>query len=111
LLTEAASTPRTTARASPHSLVLIKSQTKEATMERTNDNDKLFEELDQRESDGISVSLLWRRLDNAIAVSVHDGRSDERFSLRVTAEQALDAFRHPFAYAARSLETASLAVA
>jgi hypothetical protein len=110
LLTDAASARRTTAASPPHSLVSIDTETKEATMQRT--NDILFQELDQRESDGISVSLLWRRLDDSIAVSVHDSRSDERFSLRVAAEQALDAFRHPFAYAAQSLvDTASLAPA
>jgi hypothetical protein len=59
----------------------------------------LREELDHRESDGIEVSLLWSRADGSLAVAVRDARTGERFELRVEPEQALDAFRHPFAYA------------
>jgi hypothetical protein len=58
-----------------------------------------FEELDYRENDGIEVSLLWSRIDNSLSVRVVDTRTDEKFRLAVQANEALDAFRHPFAYA------------
>ena len=58
-----------------------------------------FKELDYRESDGIEVSLLWSRIDNSLTVCVVDRKTDERFRLAVQADDALEVFRHPFAYA------------
>jgi len=57
-----------------------------------------FEELDYRESDGIQVSLLWSRATDELSVLVFDTKTDEHLELRVEAHEALDAFRHPFAY-------------
>ena len=57
-------------------------------------------ELAARESDGISVRLLWHPQENAVTVSVEDARVGDCFQLAVTPERALDAFQHPFAYAA-----------
>jgi hypothetical protein len=57
-------------------------------------------ELAHRESDGIEVSLLWRPLDNRLTVAVADGRTGDAFELTARPENALDAFHHPFAYAA-----------
>ena len=57
-----------------------------------------FEELDYRESDGIQVSLLWSRATNHLSVLVFDTKTGEQVELRVEAREALDAFRHPFAY-------------
>jgi len=57
-------------------------------------------ELDHRSADGIEVSLLWSRLTNRLMVAVADSRSGESFELDAPAENALDVFRHPFAYAA-----------
>ena len=65
-------------------------------------------ELAHRTSDGIDVSLLWNRLTNRVRVRVFDGRSDEAFELEVDGRSALDAYRHPFAYAAAE-QTAWLA--
>jgi len=59
----------------------------------------MYEELDYRQNDAIHVSLLWNRRDNGLTVRVFDAKTDEAFDLRVHAHQALDAFRHPFAYA------------
>ena len=52
------------------------------------------------ESDGIQVRLLWHPHENALTVSVEDARVGECFQLAVAPERALDAFHHPFAYAA-----------
>ena len=57
-------------------------------------------ELAVRESDGIHVLLLWHPDENAVTVSVEDARIGGRFQIAVASDQALDAFYHPFAYAA-----------
>jgi hypothetical protein len=61
----------------------------------------MFEELDYRENDAIQVALLWNRADDGLVVRVLDAKTDEAFELTVRPCEALDAFRHPFAYAAR----------
>jgi hypothetical protein len=66
----------------------------------------LFEELDYREADGIEVSLVWNRADDSLAVLVFDRKLDSTLEIPVQREHALDAFRHPYAYAAlQGLET------
>jgi hypothetical protein len=57
-------------------------------------------ELAVRESDGVHVLLLWHPDENALTVSVEDGRVGDHFQLVVAPDRALDAFYHPFAYAA-----------
>jgi hypothetical protein len=57
-------------------------------------------ELAARESDGIQVQLLWHPVENVLTVSVEDARLGDRFQLAVSPDRALDAFHHPFAYAA-----------
>ena len=58
-------------------------------------------ELDRRAGDGISVSLLWRKAGNVVSVAVTDERTGEDFEFVVAPDCALDAFCHPFAYAAQ----------
>jgi hypothetical protein len=57
-------------------------------------------ELAARESDGVRVLLLWHPDENALTVSVEDARAGDGFRLAVAPHRALDAFYHPFAYAA-----------
>jgi len=57
-------------------------------------------ELAARDSDGIAVRLLWHPRENAVTVSVEDGRGGDCFHLAIAPDRALDAFYHPFAYAA-----------
>jgi hypothetical protein len=57
-------------------------------------------ELAVRDSDGVHVRLLWHPADNAVTVAVEDARIGDRFQLAVAPDRALDAFNHPFAYAA-----------
>jgi hypothetical protein len=57
-------------------------------------------ELDARENDGIHVVLLWHPRTDEVTVSVDDTRTGRYFELPVERDRALDAFRHPFAYAA-----------
>ena len=57
-------------------------------------------ELASRESDGVDVQLLWYPEDDVVAVHVNDSRAGQRFDFAVDPRRALDAFYHPFAYAA-----------
>jgi hypothetical protein len=57
-------------------------------------------ELAARESDGVHVVLLWHPHENAVSVSVDDARAGDRFRIAVAPDHALDAFYHPFVYAA-----------
>ena len=63
-------------------------------------------ELATRESNNITVSLLWCRSTNLVAVAVADAANDDYFELVLDEhERALDVFHHPFAHAAaRGLE-------
>lgn len=57
-------------------------------------------ELASRECDGLAVSLLWSRAADRVTVAVADGRLEEEFHLDIPSTCALDAYYHPFAYAA-----------
>jgi hypothetical protein len=56
-------------------------------------------ELDQRRNDGIDVRLLWNPRTGGTCIAVEDARSGESFVFPVAPFDALDAFRHPYAYA------------
>jgi hypothetical protein len=59
------------------------------------------EELAVREQDGTTVTLLWTRATNAVAVQVIDHRNGESFELVLAPDDPpLDVFYHPYAYAA-----------
>jgi hypothetical protein len=57
-------------------------------------------ELASRENHGIAVVLRWDPSDDSLSVAVDDSRTGDRFELPVDRARALDAFYHPFAYAA-----------
>jgi hypothetical protein len=58
--------------------------------------------LAERNNAGIQVTLLWAEDTNAVSVLVRDHHStDDQFELSVEpGANALDAFEHPYAYAA-----------
>jgi hypothetical protein len=56
-------------------------------------------ELDHRYTNGIDVTLSWCPASNRLYVIVLDEAGDF-FELVVEAHEALDAFQHPYAYAA-----------
>jgi hypothetical protein len=57
-------------------------------------------ELAHRTSDGIEITLFWSKPSNQVTVAVLDTRSDEALEFDVDGSAALDAFNHPYAYAA-----------
>jgi hypothetical protein len=56
-------------------------------------------ELAHRSTDGIEVSLFWNKPSNRVTIELVDNRIDERREFEVANNKALDAFRHPYAYA------------
>ena len=59
------------------------------------------QELAQRANDGVEIRLLWNRADGLLTIAVDDSRTGESFALVTeSGKEALDAFHHPFAYAA-----------
>ena len=56
-------------------------------------------ESDHRRADRIEVMLLWNAETNVVLVSVAE-REGNTLEFRVPPAQALDAFHHPYAYAA-----------
>jgi len=57
-------------------------------------------DLANRRSDGIDVTLWWSPDDDSVSIEVLHQPSDSTFELAVDPSRALDAYYHPFAYAA-----------
>ena len=66
---------------------------------------KQTRELAYRENDGLEVALLWPVGERRVLVRVADGRAGQSFDLSVEGDNALDAFYHPYAYAAAAGNT------
>ena len=64
-----------------------------------------WRELASRHDDGLEISLLWSRTAGAVAMVVLDLRFGDGLQFEVPPEDALEACRHPFAFAsARRVE-------
>jgi hypothetical protein len=63
---------------------------------------KRTKELDFRSSDGLEVSLLWEPETSRVKVSVFDVKTGDDFEIEVSSDEAIDAFHHPYAYAANN---------
>ncbi len=57
-------------------------------------------ELAYRASDGLEVTLLWHTATDELVVCVSDQRYGGQFEIRPERHGALDAYYHPYAYAA-----------
>lgn len=62
-------------------------------------------ELDHRNNNGIDVRLLWNVQTNSVCVAVRDECLGGSLTFEVEAADALEAFQHPYAYAARPPHT------
>jgi len=60
-------------------------------------------DLASRRAGGIEVALIWNRKARTLVVFAHDDRTDEEVAIPVSGEEASEVYRHPFAYAHRSL--------
>ena len=57
-------------------------------------------ELAHRTSDGIEVTLFWSKSTNRVTLAVLDVHSGDILEVDVAGHAALDAFYHPYVYAA-----------
>jgi hypothetical protein len=57
-------------------------------------------ELAHRTGNGVAVTLLWTKATNTVAIAVVDEHSGEELEFDVVGSRALEAFNHPYAYAA-----------
>ena len=57
-------------------------------------------ELAHRTNDAIDVTLFWSKASNRVTISVFHARSATALEFEVDGADALDAFNHPYAYAA-----------
>jgi hypothetical protein len=55
-----------------------------------------------RRGGGIEVALIWNRREQTLVVFAHDALTDEEIAIPVSADEAGDVYRHPFAYAHRA---------
>ena len=55
-------------------------------------------ELAHRVTSCVEVTLLWRKLDNALTLRLVEVATGIEFEIGVRPEDALDAFNHPYAY-------------
>jgi hypothetical protein len=69
----------------------------------------MIRELNHRVKDGAEVRLLWNSDTNGVYVSVAEMRHEASFEFGVGAADALDAFRHPYAYVAQNRHEEALA--
>jgi hypothetical protein len=72
-------------------------------MQRTQEAEmasKRTKELDFRSNDGLEVALRWQPETNQLSVSVYDSKTGDDFDIEVDPAEAIDAFHHPYAYAA-----------
>jgi len=61
-----------------------------------------YRQLDQRTADGLAVTLEWNPATDALRLVVVD-RESPAITFPVRAEDASDAFVHPFVYAGRAV--------
>ena len=66
-------------------------------------------ELDSRSSDRIEVTLYWSQEADRVWISVVDEKTGDWFEQDVHPALALDAFRHPYAYANRDVDEFAIA--
>jgi Secreted repeat of unknown function len=66
-------------------------------------------ELARRLSGSDEVLLLWRPENDRVELSVRERTTGEGFHIEVAPRAAMDAFRHPYAYAARRESASSVA--
>jgi hypothetical protein len=69
----------------------------------------MIRELNHRVNDGVEVRRLWNSDTNRVSVAVAEAPYDVSFVFGVAAADALDAFHHPYAYAAQERHEEALA--
>jgi hypothetical protein len=65
-------------------------------------------ELAHRTSDRVDVTLFWTQPLHRVTIAVLDAHSEEALEFEVDSAYALDAFNHPYSYAATGRAPAAL---
>lgn len=64
-------------------------------------------DLATRRAGGIEVALIWNRRDQTLVVFAHDDLTDEEVAIPVGKDEAVEVYRHPFAYRHRAESAAT----
>lgn len=64
----------------------------------------MLRELNSRESDGLSVAILWNSDTDEVFVSVLDSKTATAETFQIDPADATDAFAHPFTYTVSTLD-------
>jgi hypothetical protein len=59
-------------------------------------------DLATRRAGGIEVALIWNRREKTLVVFAHDDLTSEEVAIPVNGDEAVEVYRHPFAYAKRA---------
>jgi hypothetical protein len=59
-------------------------------------------DLATRRSGSIEVALIWDRGEKSLRVFAYDAMTGEELVVPVSADEAADVYRHPFAYSSRA---------
>ena len=60
-------------------------------------------DLASRRGGGIEVALIWDRDEETLVVFAYNQRTEEEIAIPVSRDEASEVYRHPFAYANRSV--------
>ena len=61
-------------------------------------------DLATRKSGSIAVALIWDRNEKVLRVIAYDGLTGEEIVVPVSSEEAVEVYRHPFAYSSRAIK-------
>ncbi|HEY6068762.1 MAG TPA: hypothetical protein VIU81_08685 [Gaiellaceae bacterium] len=59
-------------------------------------------DLATRRTGGIEVALIWNRREQSLVVFAHDDLTNEEVAIPVGKDEAVEVYRHPFAYRHRA---------
>jgi hypothetical protein len=63
-------------------------------------SDATLTELASRRNDGLEITLYWAPADDSVHLAISNEQTGSTWAFPVDRARALDAFHHPFAYAA-----------
>jgi hypothetical protein len=61
-------------------------------------------DLATRKSGSIAVALIWDRKEQVLRVIAYDGLTGEEIVVPVSGDEAVEVYRHPFAYSNRAIK-------
>ena len=68
-------------------------------------NRRELRELDQRSTNGLEVTLLWSERTGSLIICVEDRAASSGFHFAVDPADAVEAFRHPYAFSRSAVQS------